>query len=396
MLCCSNSSDLSLRQLAAVAALDAFITQAVKSDWYKPHAESDPSSLVGQLALQLQQSGLLQQLPGLLSTAAAQLEAVQDKARMLASTQLSMQNGLARAWPELPAITLLQEYTKQLLQIAHHLEALLPVGSTARAGAVPPEVCFAAQRLRLAAVAHTCRCLEQLPVDTAPWVVFEGLFQAAVTHLGSASLAYGAKLRSPAETSDPNPVQVQSPQQQQLLQHLQATCTVLLLALCQEHCHKHSRSRRLQQCSSPQEYHEHSRTIWQYACTHHSQLPQPYLHLCQTLGYSSRAFLFMACSYPFYSRASGRLSMLFDSLGSGMKLMTTRLHLQLVQEGCQQLEQLFHLQVQQYMQHLQEKLSQQRYAGSVWVGGASQSDVQNRVLWNIAAIVHRLAIMVPV
>lgn len=360
MLCCSNSSDLSLRQLAAVTALDAVISQAAKSDWYQSHAKTDASSLVRQFALQLQQPGLLQQLPGLLSTAADQLDAVQDKARMLASTQLSMQDGLAQAWTELPSIILLQEYTKQLLQIAQHLEDLLPVGSTAPAGAVPQEICFAAQRLQLAAVAHTCRCLEQLPDDTAPGQHFEALPKAVFTQLSVSNQTYVA----PSRTSNccrgsPGTVQAYAPQQW-LAGQLQASCSMLLLALCQEHSRKHVR--KLQQGSSASDYDEQSRTIWHYACTHHNQLPSPYLQLCQTLGYSSRAFLFVACSCPCYSRASGRMSLVFDSLCCGLKLMTLSLR---VEEQTQQLQQA-QQEAQQLQQQQQEQFSQQRiYAGKV-------------------------------
>jgi len=353
MLCCSDSSDLSLRQVAAVKALDALIAQAAQSDWYKsdPRYGTHASSLFGQFAVQLQQSGLLQQLPGLLSTAAAHLDAVQDKHDMLASMLLPRHPDRVHAWLKLPFVSLLQEHTIQLLQIVQHLKVLLPVGSTAPAGAVPPEVVFAGQRLQLAAVAHTCRCLKHLPDDTAPDLHFEALPQAAFVHLCISSQVYAWPDRSPSGTSNccPGTVQAHTPQQQQMAWQLQATCTMLLLALCQEHSCKHLW--KLQQCSSAPDYTQQN---WQYACTHHSQLPPPYLHLCRALGYSSRAFLFVACSY---SRVSEPLSMLVGKLSSGLGPLL--FHVQQLEEESQQLEQ-----VQRQVLQLQAQTPQQRCADS--------------------------------
>jgi len=311
-LCCSssNNSQLSFQQHAAVFSLLQFMLRASQQDWFPGTvADGRPvSKLAKNLAEQLLQSGFLQQLPVLLSKAADQLEAAQDEQEMLASTQLSDKQRNALLPTMLPFVALLQQYATQLLALLPHVGSLT--------SALPAAVVTAGQRLVCAAVQHSCRCLELLPDQTAPRQPM-GLANAALAAITafffSNSTAWCCSTADTTSSSNSSSNStIMPPKLAQVPEKLRASacCILLLLALCQHHGRK--LHRQLKQGSDDSK--DHSSSIWQYACAQHSRLPQPYLQLCQALGYSSREFLYVACSSQIKFRHKGSLKELFSCL----------------------------------------------------------------------------------
>jgi len=292
-LCCSDDSRLSLRQHAAVHSLHLFLVEAAKQDWFTGRTGEgrQSSNLANILAQQLEQSTFLQQqLPVLLSTAADQLEAAQDEQEMLASTQLTDEVRNSLPAPRLPSIARLQRYATDLLTL------LVVLGHLLRA--LPIAVVVAAQRLVCAATQHTCRCLELLPDQTAPSEFKSLLSAASVANISmhwskaaAKSSEDSSSTSSIESSSSSTTAQALAQQQLQWSLQLRTCCTLVLLLLCKQH------GRKLQQLKQgSNDSGDHSSSIWQYACAQHSRLPQPYLQLCQALGYNSRVFLYVACS----------------------------------------------------------------------------------------------------
>jgi len=294
ILCCSDHNQLSPRQYSAIFGLGVFFCIASKADWHpSQHGSNRPASnLVKNVTEQLQQSGFLQQLPVLLSTAADQLAAVQDEQEMLASTQVS--GGLHGPLVEVPSVALLQHYVMQLLSC---FVQLLDLRCKLSLHTMHP-----AQHLMCAAVQHSCRCLELLPDQTAPSYQYMSVLACTT---GSAFFLLNRLGRisetgpSLAASGRPDIAACYEPQAQHMYisqELMTCGCSLLLLALCKQH----SRLQLKQRSDDTQG----SSINWQYACAQHSRLPQPYLQLCHALGYSSRAFLYTACSSPMtYSRA---------------------------------------------------------------------------------------------
>jgi len=220
---------------------------------------------------------------------------------MLASTQLS--DGWSNPLLEVPSVALLQHYVLWLLGCFMQLLALRCKLS--------PHTMHSAERLICAAVQHSCRCLELLPDQTAPSPQFLALSASAFTAASFLlkQTAISAGELSQAASSRPNMAVCSELQPQHVFMSQEMMicgCSLLLLALCQQ-----QQQQQLKQGSDDSQ--ECSSSIWQYACTQHSRLPQPYLQLCRALGWSSRAFLYVACSSHHITYSGAELDrLIFD------------------------------------------------------------------------------------
>jgi len=291
------------QHLAAVQAMDAFFFRADQDGICKV------PSLSSAIVLQLQQSGFLDQLPSLLRAAADQLARVslQDNPQQGTMTGTRLQPALTGA---ISVQAEMQFHAVSLLMSAQRIpKYLLHLDSMHANKALEA----AALQLAVAGLQHFSRCVELLQPDAV---------QSLNTTTGLGRLMIQAVLVMKSFLQVPAYQPTAAVPLLDASWYVQAACMYLALSMCP--CPASVEQQQQQQKAgpsststrdggggggsssnsspgdkiSPMLFSEADTAArWQFACSHHEQLPWPVLHMLHTLGCSSRAFTYASASY---------------------------------------------------------------------------------------------------